>query len=280
MQTLDDQGLPPISLQREKRLLRLKWHKFRRRGEDLPFSRDNLLIGLAAGASLEADVQKLACGRFVCLHDESLDNETTGSGLVADMDGEEITKLEMRGAKSVAPLLLDELVQMVEKAAIHDDARIQLDLKTVASSLDAETCRAFATLMKAHAYRFILSGCEWEGVIRLGGDIEGLALGYDPHEVAAGLSESELLDHIRETAPEAQMIYLNRGIIRASYENGGRIVSNLQDEGRMVDCWTVDIDSERSREDLEAAFHVGCDQLTTNTASEWHASAIPRSSCL
>ena len=273
MQTQDDRERAPIELRREGRRLRLKWHKFRRSAEDLPFCRDNLRIGLAAGASLEADVQKLACGRFVCLHDERLDNETTGSGKVAEMDGERIAKLKMRGAKAVAPLLLDELVQMVESEPVHGKARIQLDLKTTARSLDANSCSTFVGLIKEHASRFILSGCDWDGVARLGGDIEGLTLGYDPDDIAAASSEQALLEHLQKTAPEARAIYLNRGIIRASHERGGRLVGALREEGRMVDCWTVDIDSELSWQDLAISFHVGCDQITTNTASAWIAAA-------
>jgi hypothetical protein len=61
-------------LRAQQRTIRLKWHKLRLRLEDAPFDRRNLALGLAAGASLEVDLQPLACGRFVCLHDAELES--------------------------------------------------------------------------------------------------------------------------------------------------------------------------------------------------------------
>ncbi len=64
----------------EPRLPRLKWHMLRRRRGDPPFFRRNLVAGLEAGAALEVDLVVTADGHFLCLHDLTLDAETTGTG--------------------------------------------------------------------------------------------------------------------------------------------------------------------------------------------------------
>ena len=53
--------------------------------------------GLARGAALEVDVVLTADGHAVCLHDLSLDSETTGKGLVAEASRAEIERLQQRG---------------------------------------------------------------------------------------------------------------------------------------------------------------------------------------
>ena len=65
-----------LSIRHGDRGIRLKWHKLRRRADDPPFHRPNLAAGLAAGASMEVDIQPLADGGFVCLHDWTLETQT------------------------------------------------------------------------------------------------------------------------------------------------------------------------------------------------------------
>src|SRR6185503_11718058 len=62
---------------------RLKWHMLRRRKSDAPFLRENLVAALKIGAACEVDIAFTADGHALCLHDPSLDRETTGRGLVA-----------------------------------------------------------------------------------------------------------------------------------------------------------------------------------------------------
>ena len=66
-----------------RKAARLKWHMVRRRRDDPAFLRRNLVAGLEAEAALEVDLVLTADRHFVCLHDLTLDAETTGTGPVA-----------------------------------------------------------------------------------------------------------------------------------------------------------------------------------------------------
>ena len=129
----------PTQLRYGDRTVRLKWHKLRRQAADPPFLRSNLRVGLAAGASLEVDLRRLACGRFVCLHDADLDGETTGEGRVEEVDAEAVRRLAMRDSGE-PPLMLDELAEAVRTWPRAPSARVQLDLKTDAAEID-QACR-------------------------------------------------------------------------------------------------------------------------------------------
>ena len=75
---------------------RLKWHQLRRRRSDPVFLRANLEAALQTGAACEVDLVATADGHFLCLHDLTLDAETTGTGPVAALDRIEIERLRQR----------------------------------------------------------------------------------------------------------------------------------------------------------------------------------------
>ncbi len=257
-------GRAPIEVRHAGRGLRLKWRQLRLGPADPPFARRNLRAGLAAGASLEVDLRRLACGRFVCLHDERLDSETSGRGRVAEADAAAIARLEMLGAAGQAPLLLDELVDIARSGPIDAAARVQLDLQASAAEIDLATGRAFATALGGLAAHFILSGYDWDAVRRLGGGVEGLALGYDPGEDPG---VGDVAARVRDTAPEAEWIYLHRKLLRAP--GGAGLVARLREAGHRVDCWTIDHGTPEAAADLRTALDAGCDQITTSTARAW-----------
>jgi glycerophosphoryl diester phosphodiesterase len=261
----------PTTLAHGGRTVRLKWHKLRQRPDDPPFARANLRAGLAAGASLEVDLRRLACGRFVCLHDAELEGETTGHGTVAAIDAEAIAGLEMRGAAGERPLLLDEVAEAVRAGACTPGALIQLDLKDV--DLDRASRATFAAALQGIAGRFILSGCDWDAVKRLGRTVPGLALGYDPYD-DAGNDPAEAMRAIRDRAREADTIYLDRELVRAAHEEGDALVARLRAQGHRVDCWTIDVGQPAALADLHAALAEGCDQITTNSAAAWAAARL------
>jgi glycerophosphoryl diester phosphodiesterase len=260
-------SLMPTSLRHDGRTVRLKWHKLRREPDDPPFARANLQAGLAAGASLEVDLRCLACGRFVCLHDVDLEGETTGQGPVAGVDAEAVVRLQMRHADE-PPLLLDELARIVRAGPCAPAALIQLDLKATGAEIDDVSRAALASALGEVAHRFILSGCDWDAVARLSGDVAGLAVGYDPYS-DAGNDPAAALRAIRERAPEADTIYLHRDMVRAAHEQGDPLVERLHAHGHRVDCWTIDYGTPRAIEDVRAAIAAGCDQITTNSAASW-----------
>jgi glycerophosphoryl diester phosphodiesterase len=263
----------PTVLRYAGRSVRLKWHKLRRAPNDPPFARANLAAGLEAGASLEVDLRLLACGRFACLHDARLEGETTGSGLVSAIDADAVARLEMRTAPGTAPLLLDELVGIMRTSPRAPAARVQLDLKSTAAEIGDAVCRTFAASVGALSDCLILSGCDWDAVTRLGGDVPGLAIGYDPTG-DPGIGPAEVLALVRSRAAEADTIYLHRDVVRAASERGEPLVARLRDEGHHVDCWTIDHGTAAATADLLAAIAAGCDQITTNTASAWAAARL------
>ena len=261
----------PTTLWRDGRTVRLKWHKLRQRPDDPPFARANLRTGLAAGASLEVDLRRLACGRFVCLHDADLEGETTGEGPVSGIDAAGIARLEMRDAPGERPLLLEELASAVRAGPCAPGALVQLDLKD--ADLDRASRTSLAAALEGIAGHFILGGCDWDAVKRLGGDMPALALGYDPYD-DAGNEPAEALRAIRERASEADTIYLYRLLVRAAHEQGHPLVARLRAQGQRVDCWTIDHGDPSALADLRAALAEGCDQITTNSAASWAAARL------
>jgi glycerophosphoryl diester phosphodiesterase len=251
--------------------VRLKWHKLRQRPFDPPFARANLRAGLAAGASLEVDLRRLACGRFVCLHDGLLESETTGEGRVAGIDAAAIGRLGMRAAPGERPILLDELAAIVRAGPCAPDALVQLDLKD--AEIETATRANFAEMLDDVAGRFILNGCDWAAVRRLGGAVPGLVLGYDPYD-DAGDDPAEALRAICDRAPGADTIYLHRALVRAAHERGDPLVARLRAQGHRVDCWTIDHGSPAALADLRIALAAGCDQITTNSAAAWTAARL------
>ena len=253
--------------------IRLKWHCLRRAADEPPFRRANLAAGLALGASVEVDIQRLADGHFVCLHDDRLESETDGHGPVADADTAAIRRLHVRDGDGEAPMLLEDLV-----AAIIEGPKptmpglvVQLDLKDAVDRLSDDTVAGFARLVQPAAAAFILSALDWPAVRRLGGDVDHLALGYDPLDMAQHWTfdgrESILRfrDSVLDTAPEARGIYLYKGIVRSALDHDANIVAAFQERGVWIDCWTIDAGTPDDDGYLQAAVDAGVDQITTNT---------------
>lgn len=261
------------------RRVRLKWHKLRRRAEDRPFDRVNLAAGLAAGASMEVDIQVLADGGFVCLHDDFLDTETNGAGPVAASDSRTIRTLrqfDSHGeATGPAPLLLEELAELVRAGAgtAAKGAQVQLDLKDSVDAITDAAVETFARQIAPVAGFLSLSGEDWRAVHRLGGSVAGLSLGYDPsvrvvdEELRVG-DLSRFLDHIAETAPEAETIYPHQSILAAAQDRGIDLVGALQRDGRLVDCWTIGTNKPGTEAQLRLAVEAGVDQITTDTPGD------------
>lgn len=257
----------PTELRIAGRTLRLKWHQVKRRSEDPPFARSNIPDGLAAGASFEVDIRPLACGRWVCLHDPRLESETTGSGPVAEANAAAVRQLRMR-ASGERPLMLEELIEIVRTSPTGPRAIVQLDFQTVGVKLEEHAEASFGAAFAGRGAPFILSGYDWNMVRRLGEGVAGMALGWDPSREAAG-GELDVFRLVRETAPEAQMVYLHRMLVRMSHERGDGLVARLAECGHQVDCWTLDHGEPEAAKDLAAAVATGCHQVTTNTAVAW-----------
>jgi glycerophosphoryl diester phosphodiesterase len=255
----------------ERRIL-LKWHMLRRLPGDPAHSRSNLRIGLERGARLEVDLQFCADGEGVCLHDETLDAETTGSGPAHALTAEAFAALRQRGARGEilreAPLRLAEVVESARRAPALDRGAIQLDLKV--DSLGERAPRRFAELMHGVAERFTLSGEDWPLVERLAEAAPGVRLGFeplrlyqdDPPRDAAGFRC--LAARMLAAAPGSEILYLHAGLALGALARGEDLVGRLVDAGKQVDCWTIDPHRTRVADTLRRLAEAGCHQITTN----------------
>jgi glycerophosphoryl diester phosphodiesterase len=163
---------------------RLKWHKLRRRRSDPPFLRENLEAALRAGAACEVDIVFTADGHAFCLHDLTLDAETTGAGAAAQATRAQIETLRQRGTDgrvlATTPLFLDEIVETVRRIGTAAPALVQLDVKADAATVGAAALGRLQLVLGDTAPSFIAGGCDFDLIARLGAAAPGLHLGFDP----------------------------------------------------------------------------------------------------
>src|SRR5690242_19486451 len=137
----------------------LKWHRLRRRREDPVFTGKRLEEGLALGASMEVDVRVHADGGFVVLHNEMLEDETTGAGPVAAASAEYLRGLHIRDGDLTATadrvLLLEDVAALVRRQ-LPTRALIQVDFKEGCDRLTPGTVAAFAATLEGIGENFIV----------------------------------------------------------------------------------------------------------------------------
>lgn len=275
-------GYDGLAIRDGDRDIRLKWHKLRQRGDDTPFHRPNLIAGLAAGAAMEVDIQLLADGAFACLHDPTLETQTTGSGPVDQADSAMIRSLRQTDDSGAAvdtpPLLLEELVDIMcqHSADTADCASVQLDLKLTEKALSDEAIDRFARLVGPVAQHLSLSGEDWPAVLRLGGAVAGLSLGFDPTSLlsddpVAAADLSGFADRVMSLAPRAETIYLHHRVFAAARDQAVDLTAAFHQEGLLVDCWTIGTNRAGTGEQLRLAAESGVDQITTDTPGDLQA---------
>jgi len=253
---------------------RLKWHMLRRRRSDAPFLRENLVAALHAGAACEVDLNFTADGHALCLHDATLDRETSGQGRVADATRAEIERLRQRSPTgavlTTAPLFLDEVVDIAQSIGVAEPALVQLDVKTRAQALTRDACERLARTIGDGADTFIASAYEWDTVRRLVDATAGLHAGFDPlvfyprtFDLAAEAYRA-IAARTLATAPGASIYYLEARLILAALERGVNLVHEVGVTGARVDAWTIDPEFPNLRDALRRLVHAGVAQITTN----------------
>ncbi|TSD89203.1 glycerophosphodiester phosphodiesterase [Mycobacterium sp. KBS0706] len=250
---------------------RLKWHRLQRRPEDIPFTPARLREGMVLGASMEVDLRRRADGGFACLHDETLDRETTGHGPVAAAGVGDLRALRMRGNDGTPTegrlLLLEDLAELAATGA--DPATlVQLDLKEADAALDERSVDAFCATLAPVAGRFILSGGDWTAVRRLGADV--LRLGFDPcdddtlSKLVTSAAAERFIAAALERAPEAAMIYLSWPIVLRADALGVDLIAACHAAGKSVDAWTLNPDHPGAAAALARLVALRADQITTD----------------
>jgi glycerophosphoryl diester phosphodiesterase len=167
----------------------LKWHRGRRQAGDMAFSPRRIAEAFAAGASVEIDLNPLACGDWAVIHDATLDRETTGTGPVAACTAGVLATLRLRdetGAPTDVPVAsLAGLARAAAAGPIGAGTLLQLDLKVGTGALTPGNVAGFAQAVAPVAAHAILSGGDAAAVRRLA-EAAGLVMGYDPcHEGAS-----------------------------------------------------------------------------------------------
>jgi glycerophosphoryl diester phosphodiesterase len=246
----------------------------RRRKSDAPFLRENLVAALKDGAACEVDIAFTADGHALCLHDPTLDRETTGRGLVAATARSQIERVLQRGsdgsALCSAPLFLDEIVATVRQIGATLPALVQLDVKTPAGDLDPSWLTRIAGVLGESAPAFIASGYDWETVRRLAAAAPGMHTGFDPllfYPRSCDLDATAfgaLAARTLATASGASVYYLEARLVLAALDRGVDLVAAVTGAGARVDAWTIDADLPDLRDVLRRLIAAGCHQLTSN----------------
>ena len=257
---------------------RLKWHKLRRRRSDAPFSRQNLAAGLTAGAALEVDLVVTVDSHFLCLHDLTLDAETTGTGPVAMATRAEVAQLRQRGTNGEVldepPLFLDEVATLVSRLGRDSGGLTQLDIKEPRAVFDDARVVQLAGTIGPLRHRFIASGCDAELIERLRKAKPDITCGFDPLNLydLGGLRSAAdieaLADDTLRLAPDAAVYYLEADLLLKGLDLGISLVERLTCNGSIVDAWTVDADRPGLRETLQRLIRAGVHQITTNDPDE------------
>jgi len=246
----------------------------RRRKSDPPFLRENLAAALNAVAACEVDVVVTRDGHALCLHDRTLDRETTGTGRVAEATRADIERLRQRGtdgaALASAPLFVDEVVAAVAQAGIRERALVQLDVKARDAEWTPAALDRLATLLGDRADAFIASAYDWNTVETLVAAVPGLHAGFDPLSLyprSFALDADGFRDLARRTlaiAPNASIYYLEAKLVTAALERGVNLVEEVSREGAEVDAWTIDADRPELEALLRRLIGAGAHQITSN----------------
>ncbi|WP_395020755.1 glycerophosphodiester phosphodiesterase [Dongia sp.] len=264
--------LTGIAIAGDDHVTRLKWHRLQRSRSDLSFTPRRLLEGLAAGASLEVDLRLHADHSFVCLHDATLDRETSGSGPVAAASLQQLRRLRLRGeadATGPALILLEDLAELARGLAAPD-ALIQLDLKETEAALDRQTIENFRRTLACIAGRCILSGGDWQAISRLADAVPAMRRGFDPcaedtlEHLRDGIDCLDFVESTLATAPDAEMIYLDYRLILAAEGLGIDLVAPFRAAGKAVDAWTLNTDHAGAARSVKRLAALKVDQITTD----------------
>ena len=246
----------------------------RRKASDPAFQRKNLRAALLAGAACEVDIVLTADGEAFCLHDLSLDRETTGSGLASSATRAQVERLRQRGPDGRVlddpPLFLDEIVDIVREMGAQAPGLVQLDIKARPEDIDAQALRRIGSDLGDMAPAFVAGGYDWTAIQRLADAAPGLRRGFDPlafYPRDCSLDADafrRLGEKTFSTAPDADIFYLEARLVLAGLNRGVNLIEMVNGDGAMVDCWTLDARRPRLREDIALLLQAGCTQITTN----------------
>jgi glycerophosphoryl diester phosphodiesterase len=256
---------------------------------------------LEAGAThIEIDIIPLADGSFAMLHDQHLEEETSGEGRAPAMQRGQIESLYYKTCDQITDEKVGFLESAIELLKAHPDTEcLQLDLKPF-TPLTRGVLRGFLELLAPVKKRIqVTSVADWalRSLARFAPD---LALGFDPllyldleegdprpPEVppfrigAYGLRDDHPLSAYQwgplgdyfaaragallVQAPKGCEWFIRAEVLKMAHDAGFKWIDFLHQNGSRVDGWTIDV-TQPEQVDL-AGFLVehGVDKLTTDT---------------
>ena len=252
----------------------LKWHRGRRKASDPVFTGSRILEAMRLGASVEVDLVIHADHGCAILHNFSLEEETTGSGLVRETPAAILRDLHLRGTdgQPIADkvMLLEDLCALLAQNQPHPDALLQLDFKEVSAALTPQVVANFGATVSPVARSLILSGGDFDAISLLANSAPDLRTGYDPcyGESLARLKAtgdfSAFINDALKTAPDAEMIYLAYDIVLEADAAGFDIVAPIHASGRRIDAWTIRTVDDTTIPKVRRLLALKVDQITTD----------------
>ena len=252
----------------------LKWHRGRRKASDPVFTGSRILEAMRLGASVEVDLVIHADHGCAILHNFSLEEETTGSGLVRKTPAAILRDLHLRGTdgQPIADkvMLLEDLCALLAQNQPHPDALLQLDFKEVSAALTPEVVANFGATVSPVARSLILSGGDFDAISLLANSAPNLRTGYDPcygaslARLKATGDFSAFITDALKTAPDAEMIYLAYDIVLEADAAGFDIVAPIHAAGRRIDAWTIRTVDDTTLPKVRRLLALKVDQITTD----------------
>lgn len=305
--------LPP-TLPYAGREVLLKYHKLlsgsgRHPANSMPALEEVLTGGAAV---IEFDINRLADGHWALIHDATLQRETDAEGPVSRLTREAFERVVLRDSRVTGCVMADAIERL---RRVDRPLKVQIDFKEkrpLSAAEAADFLRAIEPLRENETIRVVV-GClgDWnlrafrrldpelplgldfafhldgrdDDVVRLPTRIN--AYGYrDDHPLGflrLQPVEAYLRDRVEtllHLVPGAAEVYLHHTFVTQALEDGFDAVGFVHDHlpGTLVDVWTLDVGSERTSEALQRALEAGADQITTNTARQWHEQLAPNAS--
>ncbi|WP_309083422.1 glycerophosphodiester phosphodiesterase family protein [Chelativorans sp.] len=273
-------GATGVAINHAGRRVLLKWHRLRRSAQDPLFSAHVLAEGLRLGASMEIDLRVTRDGGFAVLHDERLDEETSGAGLVAERTGEEIRELHYaEPARDGAPravMLAEDIAELLGPA--HPDALLQLDMKDDLSEGRRGVDR-LAELFAGHQKHLVVSGDDTDLTRAIGEKLPGMKQGLEPSFRLLDLYRAGEKDKLASQLSgelggpvRPYIVYLWWQLVLDADADGIDLIRVCHDRGALVDAWTFNLAdpgagfSDEEWRKFSRLLELGADQISTDEA--------------
>jgi glycerophosphoryl diester phosphodiesterase len=272
---MDENGPTGLAIENKGRVTRLKWHQLRRSMADPLFSAEAMAAGFQLGASMELDLRVRGDDGFVVLHDETLEGETTGRGVIARLTGAEMADVPYADGR---PLTFSEDLASLLSAA-HPGALLQFDMKDFLPAVGERGVAHLAAHFSEPPCSIIVSGDDAELIVSVGEKLPHLLRGIDPTNTLVAMIrsdgwdgvESELVRGIDGPA-RPDTVYLHWRLVLEAAHRDLDLIALCHSRGTKVDAWTYTLadpgagfNDDEWRE-FSALMALGPDQITTDEA--------------